>query len=592
MGLGSWFQETVSRPVRRTAGLPVESDVPGAPEPLDVEKTAQAQANANRFNISGPFGGVRWTQNRDGTWTQYQTPSALQERALSDLGNLAPINSAQYRIQSQPMAAAAQQRAPTSFQTQGPSGAYGVSAPKAAQWSGSSAGRVPTPSLAMGGIPNAPQLGGVAQWRQPNMGAMPNAPRQPGAMPNAPQARGNMPQSPNPSALPQTPGAGNVAQFQSQAPSGDDAQRATFERAMQMFQPQFQKQQRTLDQQLANQGLPMGSEAFGERQTNLAEGQSKAMTDAALAAVLAGNDEAARRAQIEMAQYQNVLAGQGQQFGQDMGAYNAALAGQGQGFNQQLGAFDAQLRGRGQQFGEELGAFDAQLRGRGQQFGEQLGVFDAALRGRGQQFGEQLSGYQAALSGQGQAAQQQLAQFQAALSGQGQRFSQSLSAADTALRAQGQQFGQDVAGYQTGLQGQNQAFQQSLARANQMFGQDMSAAQFGRQGELDLYDRGNQANQQNFSNELTRLQAMFGMNSQAQAQNFGQDLQSREAQRALAGQLLGYMPGVQQVPIDVLGPTMANQQMQLAMNQSARQRNTDQTTAMWDAIGSMLGGKG
>lgn len=504
MGLGSWFQETVSRPVRRTAGLPVQSDVPGAPEPIDVNAAAKAQADANRFNINSPFGGVRWSQDASGKWTQTISPNAAQARAMSSIEQMQPLTA--QRIYAPQMTAAAQQRAPSAFQTQGPRGSYGVNAPNVEQWRGDSAGQ----------IPNAPQAGMVPQWRHPNMGAMPSAP-------TAGQ-------------LPSAPGAGQVAQFAPQAQTGEDAQRATFERAMAMFQPQFQKQQRQLDQQLANQGLPMGSEAFADRQSNLAEGQSKAMTDAALAAVLAGNDEAARRAQIEMAQYQNVLAGQGQQFGQDMGAYNAALVGQGQGFNQQLGSFDASLRGRGQQFGEALSGYNAQLAGQGQQFGQQLGAFDAALRG------------------------------------------------------QGQQFGQDVASYQTGLQGQNQAFQQALARTGQMFGQDLAAAQFGRQGELDLYDRSNQANQQNFSNELSRLQSMFGMNAQAQQQNFSQDLQAREAQRALAAQLLGYMPGVQQVPIDVLGPMQGNQALQQALHLAGLQRQTDQTTAMWNAIGSIAGG--
>lgn len=701
MGAGSWFQENVSRPARRTMGLPVQSDVPAPPEPIDVDEAARKQAEANRFNISGPFGGIRWTQNADGTWTQYQTPNAAQQNAFNALTRMAPPDANAYRTQGVAVPTAAQQSGMSFSGPKAPTSAYAVNAPSTPQWNGSSAGRVPTGSLAMGGIPNAPQLGQVSQWKQPSLGALPTAPQSQGLMPLAPTMHQRMPQvyapddampktvaaggpqafrstvnqpitpfagmpgsvpnAPQAGSMPFAPGAGQVAQFRPQAQSGEDAQRATFERAMAMFQPQFQQQQRRLDQQLANQGLPMGSEAFAERQSNLAEGQSRAMTDAALAAVLAGNDESARRSQIEMAQYQNTLAGQGQQFGQNMGAYQAALAGQGQQFGQQMGAFDAALRGRGQQFGEQLAGYDANLRGRGQQFGEdlsaydanlrgrgqqfseqmgafdtgmrargqefaenlgvfdsamrargqeyaekmgafdstlrargqlfgeQMGAYDAALRGRGQLFGEQLSGYNAQLAGQGQAANQALAQYNSQLAGQAQRFGQSLSASDLALRSQAQQFGQDISEYDARLTGQGQSFGHQMARAAQMFGQDLSAAQFGRESDLMSWNAQNQANQQNFGNAMQQAQMLFGNQLAANGQNFGQSLQANEAQRALSAQLLGYMPGIQQVPIDVLGPMQNNFAAQLQMNQAAQNRHTQQTTGMWGAIGSAVG---
>lgn len=40
-----------------------------APEPIDPVAAIEAQARANRVNLSSPFGGQRYSQGPDGQWT-------------------------------------------------------------------------------------------------------------------------------------------------------------------------------------------------------------------------------------------------------------------------------------------------------------------------------------------------------------------------------------------------------------------------------------------------------------------------------------------------------------------------------------------
>lgn len=102
---------------------------------------------------------------------------------------------------------------------------------------------------------------------------------------------------------------------------GQDAhlERATFERGLNLLQPIFDNQTRRLEQQLADRGLPPGSEAHDRAVSELRRAQSDALENLALSSVSAARDQAARifdqtatarqiRGQEELAARQQLLA--------------------------------------------------------------------------------------------------------------------------------------------------------------------------------------------------------------------------------------------------------------------------------------------
>jgi hypothetical protein len=69
---------------------------------------------------------------------------------------------------------------------------------------------------------------------------------------------------------------------------------ATYNRSMRLLEPQYEKQDRQMQTMLANQGLPVGSEAYNDATTNFAQKRDLAYQDAADRAVLAGGGEQSR----------------------------------------------------------------------------------------------------------------------------------------------------------------------------------------------------------------------------------------------------------------------------------------------------------
>lgn len=110
-------------------------------------------------------------------------------------------------------------------------------------------------------------------------------------------------------------------------PAAERASSAYYNRASQLLQPDFDLSQRRLDQRLADQGLPIGSEAYAADQNRFQSQRDQTLGNLALAAVGAGNDEAARL-------YQQALQGRQAQIGdQTLGfdlANQARLAGFGE----------------------------------------------------------------------------------------------------------------------------------------------------------------------------------------------------------------------------------------------------------------------
>ncbi len=114
------------------------------------------------------------------------------------------------------------------------------------------------------------------------------------------------------------------------------ASSAAYERAAQLARPDWEQGQRRLDQSLADQGLPMGGEAYSNEQNRYQRQLEGMQNNLALGAVGAGNDEAARL-------YQQALQGREAQIGgqtTDIGLANQARS---QGIAEQTGLRGSQL---------------------------------------------------------------------------------------------------------------------------------------------------------------------------------------------------------------------------------------------------------
>jgi len=126
-----------------------------------------------------------------------------------------------------------------------------------------------------------------------------------------------------------------------------DVEDAFFQRGRQLLNPEFQRQEESLNQRLANQGLPQGSEAFGEQSQIFGENRNRAFQDLANQSILTGGQEASR-------QLANILGARQQGFGERLG--------QGQFNNQAIMS----------EFGRNIGAFGANAQARSQLTGEQF----------------------------------------------------------------------------------------------------------------------------------------------------------------------------------------------------------------------------
>jgi hypothetical protein len=97
--------------------------------------------------------------------------------------------------------------------------------------------------------------------------------------------------------------------------SGQAVEQATFDRGLSLLQPEFQQQQERLNQQLANQGLPTGSEAFGAEQSRFQRGRDETLSRLANDAVLAGRQEQSRLFGQDLTQRQQGISEQLQNIG-------------------------------------------------------------------------------------------------------------------------------------------------------------------------------------------------------------------------------------------------------------------------------------
>lgn len=71
-------------------------------------------------------------------------------------------------------------------------------------------------------------------------------------------------------------------------------ERATFDRGLNLLQPEFDRQEDRLLSRLANQGIPQGTEAFGDAYQQFTSPRDQALENLALSAVGAGRNEQSR----------------------------------------------------------------------------------------------------------------------------------------------------------------------------------------------------------------------------------------------------------------------------------------------------------
>ena len=130
-----------------------------------------------------------------------------------------------------------------------------------------------------------------------------------------------------------------------------DAERArdaSFQQAMGLLNPEFDRQQGRLEQTLANRGLPSGGEAYDDEFDRFDDARNRALQSAAFEAVRAGGAEQSR-------------------------LFGLASVARGQGFQETLAGLDTGFRTRQQMLAEALQGIDLSRTGRQQGIQELTG---------------------------------------------------------------------------------------------------------------------------------------------------------------------------------------------------------------------------
>lgn len=148
-------------------------------------------------------------------------------------------------------------------------------------------------------------------------------------------------------------------------------EQATFDRARSLLDPMFSQQERSLEQRLANQGLPMGGEAYSGEMNRFGTNRNEAYNRAALDAVMAGRQEQGRLfgqqlqgRQSEFNQLAALLGGQ--QVGATppidaQGAYNTAQQGIWNQYNAAMQGYNQQQQTQNQNLAAGAGLIAAFL---------------------------------------------------------------------------------------------------------------------------------------------------------------------------------------------------------------------------------------
>jgi len=277
----------------------------------------------------------------------------------------------------------------------------------------------------------------------------------------------------------------NVAQMPVNA--GTTGQAAIMSR----LAPQLERQQKATAQNLANQGLVAGGEAYTNAMRDQSQQQNDLLTQAALQGIsldTAANQQGFNQA-LAAGQYGNT--GTQQNFGNALAAQQAQNAAQGQGFNQQLQSGQFGNQAQLASFGANLQNQQAQNQAIAQNYQQGMGTQAAQNQAAAQNFGQNVAnqqlGNQATQQNFNNALATQAAQNQAI----GQNFGQNVTSQQLANAAIGQNYQQGMntqaAQNQALLQNQNIASQQQQlnnAAQLQQYNQNLGAGQFANQAAL------------------------------------------------------------------------------------------------------------
>lgn len=327
--------------------------------------------------------------------------------------------------------------------------------------------------------------------------------------------------------------------------AGTTGQQAILSRVM----PQIQEQRQRLETQLANQGIPRGSEAYNSAIREQQQQENDAIQQAALQGLQL--DMAARQQGFQEAQAAAQFANQAAlgQFG--MGAQAAGLQNQAiqQNVQTALAGQQAQNVAQQQDFAQRVAAGEFGNAAQQALFGAGMQQAQFGAQAAGQNFQQQLAAQQFANQARAQGMDER--QIQAALASQqrGQLFGEQ-QAVQQAFNQAGLQQQQAALANQDAY---NRAVQQNLAAglniqqaqnaaSQQLFGQQMAAQQLQ-----------NQAVAQNQATALEAYRALLA----GQQQGFGQQMDVQAAQNAALAQ----------------NQAIAAQQQQLANAAQAQQFN-------------------
>lgn len=166
---------------------------------------------------------------------------------------------------------------------------------------------------------------------------------------------------------------------------------ANYRQSESRLDPRFGREQRALEQKLANQGLGVNSTAYQSAMQQFSQGKNDAYDQAQLSAIREG--EAAAQGQFGRQLSQGQFANQAaaQMYGQNLGASDFFNRAAGQQYGQNLGA--AQLNNQAQQqgFAQELARYQADQSSQNQQFNQ--GLANAGLSNAARQQGLQERAY-------------------------------------------------------------------------------------------------------------------------------------------------------------------------------------------------------
>lgn len=144
--------------------------------------------------------------------------------------------------------------------------------------------------------------------------------------------------------------------------ASDEVRQATFEQGRNLLQPGFEQDRRRLEQSLADQGIPAGSEAYAEAINRLERSQAQQLNQLSLSSVLQGVEtgERQRAARLgeKLSQLQTGEAQRAARLGESLSRFNLEESQRSARFNE-----IASLLGQGQVGGVSFADFQPQASG-------------------------------------------------------------------------------------------------------------------------------------------------------------------------------------------------------------------------------------